>query len=159
MPPTIISASRRTDIPAFCIRQQCSGFLYGLDMADALIRSGKAETVVVVGAEVHAGTDAFGFKRLGGVANSIGPILERLTGFETRVTVLGHLQRGGQPDRARTWLERAAYDLARRRPADRAAEASRTVAPGRWAMAAWPTRARPSRSTPEPTSRVAIAIA
>ncbi len=45
----------RTDIPAFCIRQQCSGFLYGLDMADALIRSGKAETVVVVGAEVHAG--------------------------------------------------------------------------------------------------------
>jgi len=42
-------------IPVFDIRQQCSGFLYGLDMADALIGSGKAETVVVVGAEVHAG--------------------------------------------------------------------------------------------------------
>ncbi len=45
----------RTDIPAFCIRQQCSGFLYALDMADAMIGSGRAETVLVVGAEVHAG--------------------------------------------------------------------------------------------------------
>ena len=45
----------RTDIPAYCIRQQCSGFLYGLDLADALIGSGKADTVLVIGAEVHAG--------------------------------------------------------------------------------------------------------
>lgn len=45
----------RTDIGAFCIRQQCSGFLYGLDMGDALIRSGKARHVLVIGAEVHAG--------------------------------------------------------------------------------------------------------
>ncbi len=42
-------------VPAFDIRQQCSGFLYGMDLADALISSGRAETVVVVGAEVHAG--------------------------------------------------------------------------------------------------------
>jgi len=42
-------------VAAFDIRQQCSGFLYGLDMADALIGSGRAETVVVVGSEVHAG--------------------------------------------------------------------------------------------------------
>jgi ATP-dependent phosphofructokinase / diphosphate-dependent phosphofructokinase len=41
--------------------------------------------------------DAFGFERLGGVAYSVAPILETLTGFETRVTVLGHLQRGGTP--------------------------------------------------------------
>jgi 6-phosphofructokinase 1 len=41
--------------------------------------------------------DAFGFKRLGGVSFQIGSHLERLTGFETRVTVLGHLQRGGTP--------------------------------------------------------------
>ncbi len=41
--------------------------------------------------------DAFGFKRLGGVAYQIAPHLERITGFETRVTVLGHLQRGGTP--------------------------------------------------------------
>ncbi len=42
-------------VASFDIRQQCSGFLYGLDLADALIASGRAETVVVVGAEVHAG--------------------------------------------------------------------------------------------------------
>jgi 6-phosphofructokinase 1 len=41
--------------------------------------------------------DAFGFKRLGGVAYAIAPVLEQMTGFETRVTVLGHLQRGGTP--------------------------------------------------------------
>lgn len=40
---------------AYCIRQQCSGFLYGLEMADALVLSGKARNVLVVGAEVHAG--------------------------------------------------------------------------------------------------------
>jgi len=45
----------RRDIPAYCIRQQCSGFLYALDLADSLLASGKAETAVVVGAEVHAG--------------------------------------------------------------------------------------------------------
>lgn len=42
-------------IPAIDIRQQCSGFLYGLDLADAYIASGRASNVVVVGAEVHAG--------------------------------------------------------------------------------------------------------
>lgn len=41
--------------------------------------------------------DAYGFARLGGVAYQIAPILEQLTGFESRVTVLGHLQRGGTP--------------------------------------------------------------
>ena len=39
--------------PAFDIRQQCSGFLYGLDLADSLVRSGKHRRVLLVGAEVH----------------------------------------------------------------------------------------------------------
>ena len=47
-------------IPAFDLRQQCSGFLYGLDLADALISSDRADTVVVVGAEVHAGYQPWG---------------------------------------------------------------------------------------------------
>ena len=42
-------------IPAYGIRQQCSGFLYGLDLADSLLLAGKAERVLVVGAEVHTG--------------------------------------------------------------------------------------------------------
>lgn len=40
-------------IPTFDIRQQCSGFLYALDLADSLIRSGKHRRVLVVGADVH----------------------------------------------------------------------------------------------------------
>ena len=42
-----------TSIPTFDLRQQCSGFLYGLDLADSLIHSGKFRTVLVVGAEAH----------------------------------------------------------------------------------------------------------
>lgn len=42
-------------IAAFDIRQQCSGFLYGLDLADTYLSRGRAETALVVGAEVHGG--------------------------------------------------------------------------------------------------------
>src|SRR5512139_3738126 len=38
------------NIPCFDIRQQCAGFLYGTQLADAQIRSGAAKTVLVVGA-------------------------------------------------------------------------------------------------------------
>lgn len=39
----------------FDIRAQCAGFLFGLDLADMLVTTQRATTVVVVGAEVHAG--------------------------------------------------------------------------------------------------------
>ena len=42
-------------VPCFDLRQQCSGFLYGLQLADLHIRSGLAKTVLLVGAEVHSG--------------------------------------------------------------------------------------------------------
>ena len=41
--------------------------------------------------------DAFGHVLLGGIGQRVGKELEERTGFETRVTVLGHLQRGGTP--------------------------------------------------------------
>lgn len=41
--------------------------------------------------------DAFGHVRLGGIGTVLGEQIERQTGFETRVTVLGHIQRGGSP--------------------------------------------------------------
>jgi 6-phosphofructokinase 1 len=52
------------------------------------------------GAQVTAPLDAFGFERLGGVGPLIAARLEELTGFEARVTVLGHIQRGGTPSAA-----------------------------------------------------------
>ncbi|ATH07566.1 ketoacyl-ACP synthase III [Halobacteriovorax marinus] len=42
------------DVTAFDIRQQCTGFLYGLSMADKFVQSGSHKNVLVVGAEVHS---------------------------------------------------------------------------------------------------------
>jgi 6-phosphofructokinase 1 len=41
--------------------------------------------------------DERGFPRFGGIAQMLAPHLERATGWEARVTVLGHVQRGGSP--------------------------------------------------------------
>ncbi len=85
---------------------------YDLNDVATLLRSraarGRRYSVVVVaeglplpeGAQVVAGRDAFGFERLGGVAAVVAARLEELTGFEARVTVLGHIQRGGTPSAA-----------------------------------------------------------
>jgi phosphofructokinase-like protein len=50
----------------------------------------------LVGAEARA-SDQFGHVTLGGVGEVLGREIEQRTGFETRVTVLGHVQRGGSP--------------------------------------------------------------
>jgi 6-phosphofructokinase 1 len=42
-------------------------------------------------------TDAFGHVQLGGIANRVADEIGKRTGFETRVTILGHVQRGGTP--------------------------------------------------------------
>ena len=42
-------------------------------------------------------TDAFGHARLGGIGVTLEQEIERRTGFESRVTILGHVQRGGTP--------------------------------------------------------------
>ena len=53
------------------------------------------ETRLVAG-EARA-SDLFGHVRLGGVGDALAHEIEERTGFETRVTVLGHVQRGGTP--------------------------------------------------------------
>jgi phosphofructokinase-like protein len=50
----------------------------------------------LVGDEARA-TDQFGHVRLGGVGDALAREIEERTGYETRVTVLGHVQRGGTP--------------------------------------------------------------
>ena len=62
--------------------------------------------------------DERGFPRFGGIAHIVAPLLEQATGWETRVTVIGHVQRGGSPvagDRVlATRFGTAAVDLAAR---------------------------------------------
>lgn len=41
-------------IPAFDVRNQCSGFVYALSMADQFIKTGMYDTVLVVGSEIHS---------------------------------------------------------------------------------------------------------
>jgi ATP-dependent phosphofructokinase / diphosphate-dependent phosphofructokinase len=53
----------------------------------------KEGTMVTQEAEV----DQFGHVRLGGIGNVLQTEIEGRTGFETRVTILGHIQRGGTP--------------------------------------------------------------
>ena len=41
-------------IPALDVRAQCSGFIYGLSVADAWIRTGQYKCILLVGTEVHS---------------------------------------------------------------------------------------------------------
>jgi 6-phosphofructokinase 1 len=62
-------------------------------------------------------SDEYGYPRLGGIGAALASELEERTGYETRVTVLGHVQRGGTPtstDRVLATLYGAqAYELAK----------------------------------------------
>jgi 3-oxoacyl-[acyl-carrier-protein] synthase-3 len=42
------------NVPALDIRQQCTGFLHGLELCDAYIQSGKAKKILLVGAETQS---------------------------------------------------------------------------------------------------------
>ena len=61
--------------------------------------------------------DEYGYPRLGGIGAALAVELEERTGYETRVTVLGHVQRGGTPtstDRVLASLYGAhAYEMAK----------------------------------------------
>lgn len=43
------------EVGALDIRNQCSGFIYGLSIADQYIRSGMYKNILVVGSEIHSG--------------------------------------------------------------------------------------------------------
>ncbi|AKQ45482.1 3-oxoacyl-ACP synthase [Rufibacter radiotolerans] len=43
-----------SDIPAFDVRNQCSGFIYALSLADQFIKTGMYNNVLVVGSEIHS---------------------------------------------------------------------------------------------------------
>ncbi len=80
-------------------------------VCDAIVRrheAGRFASIVVVaeGAIPKEGTlelpepevDVYGHQRLGGIGTTLGGEIERRTGYETRVTILGHVQRGGTPN-------------------------------------------------------------
>ncbi|HEX2687289.1 MAG TPA: beta-ketoacyl-ACP synthase III [Kofleriaceae bacterium] len=49
-----LGIAETTNCACFDIRQQCSAFIYGLQMADAFIRTGMYKRVLLIGAELHS---------------------------------------------------------------------------------------------------------
>lgn len=85
-----------TEVCDILKRQRAGGKNFNIiavsEGAKLVTREGE-EKMVVQSDEV----DAFGNVKLGGVAELLAKEIERRTGFETRATVLGHIQRGGTP--------------------------------------------------------------
>jgi ATP-dependent phosphofructokinase / diphosphate-dependent phosphofructokinase len=91
----ILVPERPFDIDEVCsrIRRRHSG---GSTFSIVVVAEGAVPKDGDVVSE-HAGTDAFGHVRLGGIAVALEKAIEERTGFESRMTILGHVQRGGTP--------------------------------------------------------------
>jgi ATP-dependent phosphofructokinase / diphosphate-dependent phosphofructokinase len=93
----ILVPERPFDIEELCVRlrrRHAAGITFSIVVVSegATPREGGAMTL----ADAHV-TDEFGHVRLGGIGVELAGRLEGLTGYETRATILGHVQRGGTP--------------------------------------------------------------
>jgi 6-phosphofructokinase 1 len=83
------------DIDAVCARlrhRHAGGAAYSIVVvAEGAVPKAGAMTIA------DAGVDEFGHVRLGGIGTVLASEIEARTGFETRVTILGHVVRGGTP--------------------------------------------------------------
>jgi ATP-dependent phosphofructokinase / diphosphate-dependent phosphofructokinase len=92
----ILVPERAFDVDAVCDsirRRHASGRTFSIVVVSegALPQDGSGITTA------SAKTDAFGHARLGGIAVELEREIEERTGYETRMTILGHVQRGGTP--------------------------------------------------------------
>ncbi len=96
----IIIPERPTTIAAICtllLERRAEGKLFSLVVIaeGALIQDPGADRAAIIVSNDQP--DAFGRPRLGGVGQHVARMIEDQTGIEARVTVLGHVQRGGTP--------------------------------------------------------------
>jgi 6-phosphofructokinase 1 len=91
----ILVPERPFDIEDVCKRLE-RRFQHGRHFAIVVVSEG----AVPAGGNIEAfggQTDEFGHVRLGGIGQRLEREIEERTGYETRATVLGHIQRGGTP--------------------------------------------------------------
>ncbi|MHB1376440.1 MAG: 6-phosphofructokinase [Candidatus Humimicrobiaceae bacterium] len=69
----------------------------GKDYSIIVIAEGARPEIKNARVEVKPGLNNLQQTQLGGIGNIIAKEIEKRTGYETRVTILGHLQRGGRP--------------------------------------------------------------
>ena len=92
----ILIPERPFDIEAVCShlrsrRERGRSFSIVVAAEGAMPREGTFQV------RAESARDAFGHVRLGGIGVTLEKEIEARTGFETRATVLGHVQRGGTP--------------------------------------------------------------
>lgn len=80
------------DLVAHLQHRHDSGRLFSIVVAAEGVKPAEGSEIVVTEER-----DAFGHVRLGGIGIQIEKEIEARTGFETRTTILGHVQRGGTP--------------------------------------------------------------
>jgi phosphofructokinase-like protein len=91
----ILIPERPFDIEEVCLRlrrRHARGYLFSI----VVVAEG-ATPLAGTMATVEGEADEFGHERLGGIGQRLEGEIERRTGYETRTTVLGHIQRGGTP--------------------------------------------------------------
>lgn len=90
VPEVEVDLNRMCDILK---KRRAAGKPYGIVLVSEGAKLPNDENYVTQDAEV----DDFGHVKLGGIGEVVADIIEKRTGFETRVVTLGHLQRGGPP--------------------------------------------------------------
>ncbi|HEY2142060.1 MAG TPA: 6-phosphofructokinase [Solirubrobacteraceae bacterium] len=69
----------------------------GRSFSIVVVAEGATPREGTLASSADSATDAFGHARLGGIGSTLEREIEWRTGFESRVTILGHVQRGGTP--------------------------------------------------------------
>lgn len=69
----------------------------GKDFSIVVVAEGAKAKGLAAPVTTSGKVDAFGHVRLGGIGAVVSEEIEKRTGIETRVTILGHVQRGGSP--------------------------------------------------------------
>jgi 6-phosphofructokinase 1 len=92
----ILVPERPFDVEEVCMRLR-RRHERGRSFSIVVVAEGATPTEGTLQTREGAATDAFGHARLGGIGVTLEGEIERRTGYETRVTILGHVQRGGTP--------------------------------------------------------------
>jgi ATP-dependent phosphofructokinase / diphosphate-dependent phosphofructokinase len=92
----ILVPERPFDVEDVCERLR-SRHARGRSFSIVVVAEGAVPREGTLQTRAGAATDAFGHVRLGGIGVVLEGEIERRTGYETRVTILGHVQRGGTP--------------------------------------------------------------
>jgi phosphofructokinase-like protein len=92
----ILVPERRFDIEAVCEHLRRRN-VRGRSFSIVVVAEGAMPLEGTLQTTGRGGTDAFGHERLGGIGVTLEREIEQRTGYETRATILGHVQRGGTP--------------------------------------------------------------